>query len=249
MKFDREALKQTTFSSFVSTGLTVIHSLRTRGLRHTIQFAVLGIAIPVVAEYAAVNSVQLLRHHMVPQVKGVPLGAALGWYNIAYPTFAMIESVLTQFGLDARNRRWAVPLGTAVTATSLDLILDCAGLDFGLWEWTDGGSYASDITGPNAKQGIPLVNFNSWLAITSGVTLMHLLLTNEVEGETLRPGAARSVEAGRTAAFLLLPYYLGSVGWALQRRKPRYLLYSALFPVVLTIALKGRLTKGTTLDA
>jgi hypothetical protein len=44
---------------------------------------------------------------------------------------------------------------------------------------------------------------------------------------------------GRTAALLLLPYYLPAAVWALKRRKPKYLLYSALFSVAAWATLRG----------
>src|SRR5437660_302120 len=53
----------------------------------------------------------------------------------------------------------------------------------------------------------------------------------------------RPATAGRTAALVLLPYYLASAGWALGRRRPRYLLNSAVCPLVLADALTARRTR------
>ena len=39
---------------------------------------------------------------------------------------------------------------------------------------------------------------------------------------------------------LMLPLYMAAVGWALKRRKFRYLLLSAPFPVALYAALENR---------
>ena len=82
----------TTHSLIVAT-LSVVHSLRTRGLRSTLLFAAFGNAIPILGELVAVNVLKLLRHHARPQVGGVPLAIIFGWYNVGYGTLAVIESI------------------------------------------------------------------------------------------------------------------------------------------------------------
>jgi hypothetical protein len=78
----------------VVAGLSVVHSLWTRGLRRTLLFAALGNAIPVLGEHLAVNVLKVLRHHARPQVEGVPVAVALAWYNVGYGTFVMMTSLL-----------------------------------------------------------------------------------------------------------------------------------------------------------
>lgn len=222
----------------VSTALTMAHSLRTRGLRRSLVFAALGIGLPVLGEYTSINVVGMLRHRTEPQLKGVPLGAALGWYNIGYATFATVESLLAAYNLSPRTRLWALPVGTALTATSLDLLMDCFGLDQGMWEWNVDGPYASEIVSSNGHHGIPIDNFTGWIVLTSGVTLLYLWLAGDSATE-LQPGKAGSVWSGRTAAILLLPYYLGAFTWAIKQRKFRYILFSILAPIVIVRALWG----------
>lgn len=225
-----------TAGAVAGTGLTLAHSLRTRGGRRTAIFAALGMGLPVAAEFAGVNVLQVIRHRMRPQVRGVPV-AAVAWYNIGYATYAMVESLLERAGAGTATRLWVGPMGTAAVATSLDLLFDCFGLDLGLWEWRDGGPYARDIVGPNGKAGIPIANFTGWVALTGSVSLGYELLA----GAGAAHDHAESVAAGRGAALLLAPYYLASAGWAVSRRKPRYLAYSALFPAVLAaMALRQR---------
>jgi uncharacterized membrane protein len=229
IEHDTQSAQQTQDSvlpTLVSTGLTIAHSWRARGASRTALFGVLGVGLPVVAEYISINMLRDLRHHTYPQVKGIPLGAALGWYNIAYATFAMAESLLARREMTKKQRRWVLPVATATVATSLDLILDCMGLDQGLWEWTDGGPYASDIVGTNGKHGIPLVNFSGWLLLTSSVTWLYESLIKDQPAST-RSGRAGSPEAGGAAALLLLPYYAVAATWAIQRRKSKYLLTAA----------------------
>ncbi len=216
--------------------MTVIASLRTRGPARTLLFAVLGIGIPVTFEYYSTNIRSMLTHHLQPQVRRVPVGIAFAWYFIGYNAFAMIESLAVQAGLPASYRRLVLPGATALTATSFDLVTDVAFLDQGYWEWKEGGPYAREISGPNGKHGIPLANFWGWLAVTSGVTWAYLGLSRD-EGRELSPQAAR--KSGRTAALSLLPTYLMSVAWELGHGRTRHILYSALFPVVVALALFG----------
>jgi len=49
--------------------------------------------------------------------------------------FAMMESILNGTQRDHAERTRTFGLGTALVATSLDLLVDPFGLDLGLWEW------------------------------------------------------------------------------------------------------------------
>jgi Carotenoid biosynthesis protein len=228
--------------ALLSAGLIAGQSVRTRGVRRTALFVALGLGLPALAEAYAVTLRRDLRHHMQPQLKGVPLNAILGWYTITYAVFSLLESIGIRHGLDRHVQRWVLPPSTAAVATSLDLILDCVGLDLGLWEWSQGGPYAPEVSGPNGQHGIPVANFVGWLALTGSVTGCYLLLEPRLgEGPPPRGTAGRRLAtAGRTAVLVLLPYYLAGAGWALGRRRPRYLLYSALCPLVLADALTAR---------
>lgn len=228
-----------TAGALAGTGLTLAHSLRARGARRTAVFAALGMGLPLAAEYMGVNVARVIRHHMRPQIRGVPL-AAVSWYNIGYATYAVVEDVLARAEVDRTARRWAAPVGTAAVATSLDLLFDCFGLDLGLWEWRDGGPYAREIVGPNGKAGIPVANFVGWIALTGSVSLGYELLTSSADVRSSEVRGTRG-RAGRSAALLLAPYYVAPAIWAVARRKPRYLAYSALVPLALGMSLwRGR---------
>ena len=227
----------------VGASLSLAHSLWARGFRRTLRFSILGYAIPVAGEYSAVNVVKVLRHHIEPQAKGVPLAVALGWYNVGYGTFAMMESILNGTRFGKAERSGPLWLETTLVATSLDLLVDPFGLDLGLWEWNSGGPYATAIEGPNGRHGVPLLNFAGWLSIIASVMLAYQ--GSNLDGEAAdcaRSGGAGSRKAGRIAALLLLPYYLPAVAWALKRGRRRYLLYSAPFSAALCAALKGSAT-------
>ncbi len=217
----------------IVAGLNVVHSLRTRGLRRTLLFAAFGNAVPILGELVAADVLRVLRHHARPQVRGVPLAIALGWYNVGYGTLAVIESILHGTDLHGGKSSRQLAPAVAMAATNLDLLLDPFGLDLGLWEWSGDGRYASEVRGPNGKRGIPLLNFAGWIALGASVTLAYQRL------ETGRDDAG-GPRAGRgAAALLLLSYYLPAAAWAVGQRRPKYLIYSAPFALALRAALKA----------
>jgi hypothetical protein len=74
---DPRLSKAVTAHSSIVAALNVIHSLRTQGLRRTLLFAAVGNGIPILGELLAIHVLKVLRHHVRPQVKGVPLAIAL----------------------------------------------------------------------------------------------------------------------------------------------------------------------------
>lgn len=236
---DRRTSTTTTLGVLGSFALTVVSSVKTRGLRKTLLFVALGVGLPVLGEYYGINKRRIIRHHLQPQVKGIPVAIAGGWYLIGYNTFVMVESLAQQLGIPVTYRRGLLPVMTALTATNLDLLTDVAMLDQGYWEWSTDGVYAAEVAGPNGKHGIPLTNYTAWLLLTSVVTLLYLLLSNERSTDADQAGAAGSVAAGRRAALLLLPAYLSALQWELRQKRFTYILYAALFPVVLGLSLWG----------
>lgn len=238
---DTHLSKAVTAHSLIVATLSVVHSLRTRGLRRTLLFAASGSAIPILGELVAVNVLKLLRHHARPQVGGVPLAIALLWYNVGYGTLAIVKGTINPTDLHRGKESLALAPAVALAATNLDLLLDPFGLDLGLWEWSGDGPYASEVKGPNGKRGVPLVNFAGWIALTTSVTLAYQRLeTGHNAAYTSDPGDTSGPGTERDAALLLLSYYLPAAAWALKRGKRKYLLYSAPFATTLWAALKGR---------
>jgi uncharacterized membrane protein len=225
----------------ITAALSVVHSLRTQGLRRTLLFAALGNALPILGELLAIHVLKVLRHHVQPQVKGVPLAIALGWYNVGYGTLAMMKDSINSSADPQGKKSLALASATALAATNLDLLLDPLGLKLGLWEWSEDGPYAPEVKGPNGKRGIPLLNFAGWLALTTGVTLAYQRL--QIGGNVADapdPEDSGGPGAERAAALLLLSYYLPAAVWALKQGRRKYLLYSAPFATTLYAALKGR---------
>jgi uncharacterized membrane protein len=233
---DPRLSKAVTAHSLVATAISFVHSLRTRGLRHTLLFALSGTLIPVLAELVAVNVLKVVRHHARPQVGGVPLAIALLWYNVGYGTVAMVMGTS-----NPHKERTAFVPTVALAATSFDLLLDPFGMDLGLWEWSGDGPYAPEIKGPNGNGGIPLLNFAGWIALTTSVALAYQRLESaQNDAYASGPGDGGGPASQRAAALLLLSYYLPAVAWALKRERRKYLLYSAPFATTLWAALKGR---------
>ncbi|HJQ28058.1 MAG TPA: carotenoid biosynthesis protein [Rubrobacter sp.] len=210
--------------ALLSAGLNLASSVRTRGVRHSTIFLALGAGLPAVAELLATGPLGLLRHRVRPQVAGVPVALVPGWYCVIHGSLAVALRILERLSPEESAKRAALPPVAALVGVSLDLILDPAGLDAGLWEWSSDGAYAPEIEGTNGHGGVPIINYLGWTALVAGVVTVHGM-SCEDEGETL-------------PALLLLPYYLAAVGWAMRRRKFRLLLYSAPFPVALYAGLK-----------
>ncbi len=238
-ELDPRLSKAVTAHSSIVAALNVVHSLRSRGIRRTLLFAALGNGIPILGELLAVHVLKMVRHHVQPQIRGVPLAISLGWYNVGYGTLAVVNGAFNE-GNKPRVKKSLAP-AVALTATSLDLLLDPFGLDLGLWEWNESGPYAPEIKGSNGKRGIPLLNFAGWLALSTGVILAYQRLrTRGDAAEAYDSQNGGGSDAERAAALLLLSYYLPAALWALKRGKRKYLLYSAPFATTMWAALRGR---------
>ena len=213
----------------LGAGLHLAASLRTLGSRRSVLFFALGAGLPAAAELLATGPLELLRHRLRYRVAGVPLAVLLGWYATIHGSFAVAKRVSERLRIGEEAKRRTVPALAALVGVGLDLVLDPAGLDIGLWEWNSDGAYASGVRGANGRRGVPLVNYLGWITLVGGVACVYGSVRRN-EGE----------EVGLLPALLLLPYYLAGVGWALRRRRFRYLLYSAPFPVALYAALENR---------
>lgn len=201
-------------------------SVRTRGpLRAATLFA-LSTGLPAFGEALITGPFQLLRHRTKPRITGAPISILLLWYNVIRGSHTATERVLTRLPLDERQRREALPLSTALVATSLDLVMDPFGLDNGLWEWKIDGAYAREVVGYNGRSGVPLVNYLGWMIVIMGVLLGYVRVFPED-----RAGS-------RLPLLTVIPIYLASAGWAIKHRKPVYLIYSAPFGVALCLGLK-----------
>jgi putative membrane protein len=217
-------------------GLSLAASIRTRGLRRSVVLLALGAGLPAAGELLATGPLGLLRHRLQPRVAGVPVAIVLGWYAAIHGSLTLAERLVSRLPLDEAARSRAVAPLAALIGTSLDLALDPASLDVGLWEWNADGTYAREVQGPNGRAGVPLVNYLGWFALVGAAASVY----GPVCGPERGPGAGRLPERlpGRLPGLLLVPPYLAALLWAVGQRRPRYLLYSAPFPVALYAGLK-----------
>ncbi len=209
----------------LSATLNLADSVRTRGPLRAATFFALSTGTAAFGEALITGPFGLLRHRTKPRIRGVPVAILLLWYNVIYGVNAATARTLSRLPLTPDQRHEALPLGTSLAATSLDLAMDPFGLDAGLWEWKVDGAYAAEVRGANGQSGVPVLNYFGWLVLVMGVALGYVRLFPNV-----RPGS-------RLPALLLLPYYLVPAAWAIRRRKPRYLLYSAPFALALYLSL------------
>jgi uncharacterized membrane protein len=128
-ELDLRLSKAVTAHSLIMAALSVIHSLRTRGLRRTLLFAALGNTIPILGELLAVHVLKVLRHHTRPQVKGVPLAIALGWYNVGYGTLAIVKGTINNTADPQGRNSLALASATALAATNLRLGIGSVGVE------------------------------------------------------------------------------------------------------------------------
>jgi uncharacterized membrane protein len=214
------------YCAALNAGLHLATSIRARGLRRSALFFVIGTGLPAAGELLATGPLKLLRHRVRYRVAGVPLAIFLGWYAVIHGSFVIARRISGRLHRGEDAKRVTVTALAALIGVGLDLILDPAGLDIGLWEWNVDGAYAGEVVGPNGHRGVPLVNYLGWISLVGGVTYVY--------------GPGGEDEAGnRLPALLLLPYYLATVGWAVKRRKFGYLLLSAPFPVALYAAIES----------
>ena len=228
---DRRLSRTLLLGAALGSGLNLADSIRTRGLRRSTVLVALGAGLPAAGEILATGPLRLLRHRTRPRVAGVPVAIVLGWYCAIQGSLTLAERVLARSSVGETARRRALAPLAALVGTSLDLALDPAGLDAGLWEWRTDGPYAREVEGPNGRSGVPLVNYLGWLALVGGATLVYGRLGGPERGPMGSMG-------GRLPVLLLLPPYLAAGAWALRRGRPRYLLYSAALPLALYAGLK-----------
>ena len=199
---DSRTSKTILFAGLLGAALNLTDSIRTRGLLRAVTLFALSVGTAAFGETLVTGPLGLLRHRTRPQVRGVPISILLLWYNVICGTLAATDRTLARSSLAEDQSREALPLGTALAATNLDLIMDPFGLDAGLWEWKIDGAYAAEVVGSNERSGVPILNYLGWLVVVMGIVLGYVRLFPEA-----RAGSSLPI-------LLLLPNYLaiGGVG-------------------------------------
>ena len=126
------------------------HALFTWPLRSTVVLFAGGATVAVVGEVLVIR-LGLLRHHVGPQVLGVPLVVLVAWPATVY-VFYRAAALVVPAGVEAAAL-------AAVSATLFDGYQDPEGVQRGLWSYP-----ASRLSEPRWR-GVPWWNFAGWLAV------------------------------------------------------------------------------------
>lgn len=126
------------------------HAALTWPLQATLALFVGGALLAFIGE-AIVVALDLLEHHVGPNVLGVPLYVLAGWTAVIY--VALRIALLVASGL-------AAVLLAAAIATGYDVLTDNRGVENGLWTYTD------DVPGPR-HVAVPWWNYAGWFVISA----------------------------------------------------------------------------------
>ena len=145
-------------ASTVGLGLVAMaHAALTWPPRAAVALFAGGAAVAFVAEAVAIR-LGWLKHHVDPQILGVPLYALFGWTGLIYVAF--------RAALLVTDGPTAVVAGAALAA-GYDALIDHRGVEEGLWTYTD------DLPGPR-RRGVPWWNVAGWLAVGSTTAALSL---------------------------------------------------------------------------
>lgn len=81
-----------------------------------------------------------------------PLWISIGWFDITFPTFMLLNSIISKAGL------WSRAVLGGIIAVSLDLIIDPAATASQLWRWTHPSLYIL---------GVPITNYIAWFLLAT----------------------------------------------------------------------------------
>lgn len=145
----------------VATAFVLACMVRAHGLRGTLSFVALVVAIPFASEFAGVLTGLPYGSYaysdlLGPRVIGlVPLFILVAWIHIGY--LAMATTTIA-FG---RSRLWLAPLD-GLLATAWDAMVDPLAVRAGFWIWSPAGPF----------YGVPLTNFLGWFLVVTSTSLV-----------------------------------------------------------------------------
>ena len=135
------------------------HAALTWPLEATLALFVGGALLAFFGE-AIVVALDLLEHHVGPNVLGVPLYVLAGWTAVIY--VALRIALLVTTGL-------AVVLLTAAIATGYDVLTDNRGVADGHW------TYSDEVAGPRHRE-VPWWNYAGWFVISAATASLAVVL-------------------------------------------------------------------------
>ena len=156
-----DAKRQFVVGTLSFSTVALAHALWTWPLRSTLVLFVGGAAIAFVGEVNVIRQ-GLLRHHVEPQVRGVPLVVLAAWPATVYVFYRAAALVVTA-GVQAAAL-------AAVVATLFDVFQDPVGVERGLWTYP-----AARLSEPRWR-GVPWWNFAGWLVIVFVTAMLPALV-------------------------------------------------------------------------
>jgi len=215
--------------TLIATAFAIACMIRIHGLRGTMAFIALVLAIPYASEFVGVLTGVPYGAYtytgLHPWLFGlVPVFILIAWINIGYLAIAT-----TTVGL-GRSSLWLAPLD-GIVAAAWDVMVDPLAVRAGYWTWTS----------PDGFYGVPLSNFFGWFLV---VTILSLVARSVWSRDTAVPThASRAMIAilpglllGSSASFAVLAVASGlplaavaglgiilpavSVAWVRIRRFP-----------------------------
>jgi hypothetical protein len=159
--FEETAARRFVLTNATLFALTLSHALLTWPLADVLALFGGGIVVAFVAE-AGVIRVGLLRHHVRPQVLGVPGAVLLGWPAFVYAAVRVAGLFLAD--------PVAVAALAAVLATLVDVVVDPPSLEEGAWAYPQ-----SRLSGTRYR-GVPWWNFAGWLAVVFLTAMLPTLV-------------------------------------------------------------------------
>jgi len=174
-----------------ATAFVVACMLRDHGLRRTMTFVVLVLAIPFGSEFLGVLTGIPFGPYAYTGMTGpwlfglVPLFIFVAWINIAY--LAMATSTLA-----LGRSRWWLALVDGALAVSWDAMVDPLAVRAGYWAWV----------GPGNLYGVPWTNFLGWFLV---VALFSWIVRDVWAREIAAP-----IRTSRVTAFIVPALLLGS---------------------------------------
>ncbi len=159
----------TEFLALIYDALAFAHATRKGGLALALQFFIpLAIIGHLVDAYVMSQGKLTYADTFVLTLTGVPVAASLTWGGITYTLFHLSKQFLKAIKLNPlAEKAWLAPLLSAVSAVTLDFIIEVMASSFGLWHWSNEPSV----------YGIPMRNFIGWFLIIFLYTLTFQELT------------------------------------------------------------------------
>ncbi len=213
-------------TTFLAVIFIVACMLRAHGLRGSMTFVFLVVAIPYASEFLGVLTGVPYGPYaytgLHPWLFGlVPAFILVAWINITYLTITTTTLAL------GRSRLWLAPLDGLVAA-AWDVVVDPLAVRAGFWTWFS----------PDGLYGVPFTNFLGWSLV---VTLLSVAVRAAWARDTAAPrGTSRTLAAVVPVTLLGWTASFAALGAAASMPNAAAVALAAIVPVVAAAELRVR---------